>query len=186
VSGDCPTFDFIPNTQLAALRNLQAFPGMLLMDKWCGTGMRRSAIFSRDSTSGEYSASFISHSCAFNGSKWNFEEPRKLARYQNDAVYRGIRGPESFEPVLSSLTSLSSETLWRAISEMPAEWSGDDRYELDELVENIFNRRAMTRDLLLDLPRTLPGLFPHWMPAVGVKASWQQQPHGLRQKPMTA
>src|SRR6202022_1644195 len=51
--------DYLPEEQLAEVRNLNEFAGMLVVDKWTGNSNGRQAVFRRKGRERRYSATFI-------------------------------------------------------------------------------------------------------------------------------
>jgi hypothetical protein len=56
---DGQMFDYLPGTALSSVRNLDAFAGMLALDKWTCNTNGRQAVFWRKSRERLYTASFI-------------------------------------------------------------------------------------------------------------------------------
>jgi HipA-like protein len=53
------TFDYLPERILVKVRNLAAFPGMLVVDKWLGNANGRQAVFWKKAPERRYTATFI-------------------------------------------------------------------------------------------------------------------------------
>jgi hypothetical protein len=52
-------FDYLPENMLARVRNLAAFAGMLVVDKWLGNANGRQAVFWKKTQERKYTATFI-------------------------------------------------------------------------------------------------------------------------------
>jgi hypothetical protein len=95
--------DYLPEEQMAEVRNLGEFAGILALDKWTGNANGRQAVFTRRQRERRYRAVFIDFGYCFHAGEWRFEDaPLRGVYYRND-VYREITGWESFEPWLTRL-----------------------------------------------------------------------------------
>jgi hypothetical protein len=52
-------FDYLPESMLPKVKNLAAFAGMLVADKWLGNANGRQAVFWKKSNERKYTATFI-------------------------------------------------------------------------------------------------------------------------------
>ncbi len=57
--------DYLPEEQLAELKNLSEFAGILALDKWTGNANGRQAVFTRKPGNGGISAVFIDFGYCF-------------------------------------------------------------------------------------------------------------------------
>jgi hypothetical protein len=95
--------DYLPEEQMAEVRNLGEFAGILALDKWTGNANGRQAVFARKQRERRYRAVFIDYGYCFHAGEWRFEDaPLRGVYYRND-VYREIAGWEAFEPWLTRL-----------------------------------------------------------------------------------
>jgi len=155
--------DFLPAEQLAEVRNLGEFAGILALDKWTGNSNGRQAVFVRKQRERRYRAVFIDFGYCFQAGEWRFEDiPLRGVYFRND-VYQQIAGWESFEPWLTRLESMPAETVWAAASEVPPEWYGGDLGEMESLVEKLLARRTQIRELIEGFGRSDRWPFPKWM-----------------------
>jgi hypothetical protein len=155
--------DFLPAEQLAEVRNLGEFAGILALDKWTGNSNGRQAIFVRKQRERRYRAVFIDFGYCFKAGEWRFEDiPLRGVYFRND-VYREIAGWESFEPWLARLETMPAETVWAAASEVPPEWYGGDLGEMESLVEKLLARRTLIRELIEGFGRSDRWPFPKWI-----------------------
>ena len=155
--------DFLPAEQLAEVRNLGEFAGILALDKWTGNSNGRQAIFVRKQRERRYRAVFIDFGFCFQAGEWRFEDiPLRGVYFRND-VYQEITGWESFEPWLTRLETMPAETVWAAASEVPPEWYGGDLGEMELLVEKLLARRSLIRELIEGFGRSDRWPFPKWM-----------------------
>jgi hypothetical protein len=154
--------DYLPEAQLAEVKNLAEFAGILALDKWTANANGRQAVFARRQRERRYKAVFIDFGYCFHAGEWRFEDsPLRGVYYRND-VYRGVTGWESFEPWLTHLETLPADTLWKAANEVPPEWYGGDVGEMEALVEKLLARRSRLRDLIEAFRKTERNPFPNW------------------------
>jgi hypothetical protein len=156
--------DYLPEEQLAEVKNLGEFAGILALDKWTGNANGRQAVFTRRQRERRYRAVFIDYGYCFHAGEWKFEDiPLRGVYYRND-VYREIAGWESCEPGLARRETKAAETVWAAASEVPPEWYGGDLSEMEALVEKLLARRSRIRALIEGFGRSDRRPFPKWGP----------------------
>jgi hypothetical protein len=161
--------DYLPQEQMAEVRNLKEFAGILALDKWTGNANGRQAVFARRQRERRYRAVFIDFGYCFHAGEWKFEDaPLRGVYFRND-VYREIAGWESFEPWLTRLETLAAETVWAAANQVPPEWYGGDLSEMESLVEKLLKRRSRIRELIEGFGKSDRKPFPNWG-AAGTKS----------------
>ncbi len=144
--------DYLAEEQLAEVKNVEEFAGMLALDKWTGNANGRQAVFTRRQRERRYKAVFIDFGYCFHAGEWRFEEaPLRGVYYRND-VYQKISGWESFEPWLTRIEHLSEDTVWAAAADVPPEWYGGDVAEMEALVEKLLERRGRVREAIDGIP----------------------------------
>jgi hypothetical protein len=154
-------FDYLPINMLSRVRNVEAFAGMLAMDKWiCNVDIRQAA-FWRTRRERRYHVSFIDQGWAFNAGEWTFPDAPMRGVYEHDAVYKDIRGWQSFEPWLSRIERMSADVIWTIGKMIPKEWYGATE-DLEALVEALLQRRSRVRDLITCCRRSRKRSFPLW------------------------
>ncbi len=154
--------DYLPEEQLAEVKNLGEFAGILALDKWTGNANGRQAVFMRRQRERRYKAVFIDFGYCFHAGEWRFEDaPLRGVYYRND-VYREIAGWESFEPWLTRLETMPAETVWAAANDVPPEWYGGDVSEMEVLVEKLLARRSRIRELIEAFGKSDRRPFPKW------------------------
>jgi hypothetical protein len=155
--------DFLPEEQMAEVKNLSEFAGILALDKWTGNANGRQAVFARKQRERHYRAVFIDYGYCFHAGEWSFEDaPLRGVYFRND-VYREIGGWEAFEPWLTRLETMAAETVWAAASEVPPEWYGGDLSEMEALVEKLLQRQGRIRELIESFGRSDRQPFPKWV-----------------------
>jgi hypothetical protein len=166
--------DFLPEEQLAEVKNLGEFAGILALDKWMGNANGRQAVFTRRQRERRYKAVFIDFGYCFHAGEWRFEDaPLRGVYYRND-VYREITGWGSFEPWLTRLETMPAETVWAAANDVPPEWYGGDVGEMEDMVEKLLVRRSRIRELIEAFGNSDRRPFPKWGVAgeEGEEKSW--------------
>ena len=159
--------DFLPEEQMAEVKNLGEFAGILALDKWTGNANGRQAVFARRQRERRYKAVFIDFGYCFHAGEWRFEDaPLRGVYYRND-VYQEVRGWESFEPWLTRLETMPAETIWETANIVPPEWYGGDQAEMEALVEKLIKRQSRIRELVEAFGNSDRKPFPKWGVGVG-------------------
>lgn len=154
--------DYLPEEQLLSVKNLNEFAGILALDKWTGNANGRQAVFARKARERRYRAVFIDFGYCFHAGDWKFEDvPLRGVYYRND-VYREITGWEAFEPWLSRIETMPAETVWAAAEDIPPQWFGGDRDELEQLIDKLLTRRSAIRELIEAFRTSDRKPFPNW------------------------
>jgi hypothetical protein len=131
--------DYLPEDQLAEVRNLAEFAGILALDKWTGNSNGRQAVFTRKQRERRYRAVFIDFGYCFHAGEWRFEDaPLRGVYYRND-VY-----------------------VWAAANDVPPQWYGGDISDMEALVEKLLTRRSRIRELIEAFAKTARDPFPNW------------------------
>lgn len=155
--------DYLPEEQLAEIRNLGEFAGILALDKWTGNANGRQAVFAKKQRERRYQAVFIDFGYCFHAGEWRFEDaPLRGVYYRND-VYREITGWESFEPWLTRLETMPAETVWAAANDVPPEWYGGDLGDMEALAEKLLARRSRIRECIELFGKSDRKPFPKWV-----------------------
>ena len=165
--------DYLPDRELAEVRNLDEFAGILALDKWTGNANGRQAVFVRKPRERRYRAVFIDFGYCFHAGEWTFENvPLRGVYYRND-VYRGIAGWDSFEPWLSRIENIDEQTVWNAANQVPPDWYGGDLGEMEALVEKLLARRRLIRECIQAFGTSDRRPFPNWgATATAAADSW--------------
>ncbi|HKS66038.1 MAG TPA: HipA family kinase [Candidatus Acidoferrales bacterium] len=156
-------YDFLPETALEEVENLRDFAGMLAFDKWTCNTNGRQAIFFRPAGDARYRAQMIDNGFCFNAGEWNFPDAPLRGIYLRHRVYAGVTGIDSFEPWLSRIESRVGEAALDEIqSEIPPEWYDDDADALNNLLERLWKRRSLARELVIAAWKSSAQPFPNW------------------------
>jgi hypothetical protein len=154
--------DYLPEEQLAAVKNLEEFAGILVLDKWTGNANGRQAVFVRKQRERRYRAIFIDYGHCFHAGDWCYEDLPLRGVYPRNFVYRNVTGWESFAPWLERFETMPEETVWAAANEVPPEWYGGDLSEMERLVEKLLARRGRIREAIEMFGRSDRRPFPKW------------------------
>jgi hypothetical protein len=155
-------FDYLPAEMLDRVRNVDAFAGILAIDKWTGNANGRQVAFWRKSRERKYTATFIDQGYCFNAGDWSFPDYPLRGVYARNEVYAGVIGWDSFEPWLSVIERMAEEVIWRAAGEIPPEWYESEWDALEKLTCTLIARRSIVRDLILAFRDSMRRPFPGW------------------------
>ena len=154
--------DYLPEEQLAEVRNLHEFTGALVLDKWTCNANGRQTLFYRKGRERRYSATFIDQGFCFNAGEWRFIDAPLRGVYARNVVYRDVTGWESFEPWLSRVEELGAQGIWEIAETLPPEWYEGDAEVLEGLVNKLIERRSQVRDLITTFRESSRQPFPNW------------------------
>jgi hypothetical protein len=155
-------FDYLPESMLHKVKNLDAFAGMLVLDKWLGNSNGRQAVFWKKGREWKYTATFIDQGYCFNAGEWDFPDSALRGVYARNAVYEQVRGWESFEPWLARVESVEPLAVREVAADIPPEWIGNDWHDLETLVEEVIARRSKVRELITAFRNSSRQPFPAW------------------------
>ena len=155
--------DYLPREMLDRVRNLEAFAGILALDKWTCNADGRQAAFWRKTRERKYSAAFIDQGYCFNAGEWTFPDSPLRGVYPQNEVYACVSGWESFEPWLSRIEKLDEDAIWGLAGEIPPGWYGGSWGELEALMQRLIERKAIVRELILGFRESHRHPFPKWM-----------------------
>lgn len=156
------TFDYLPESMMAKVRNPEAFAGILALDKWLGNANGRQAVFSKKGREKKYTATFIDQGYCFNAGEWDFPDSALRGVYARNCVYQEVAGWESFEPWLSRIERFDPEAVRETAAAIPPEWIANDWPALEKLVESIVERRTKVRELITAFRLSSRQPFPKW------------------------
>jgi hypothetical protein len=154
--------DYLPETQMDEVRNLEEFAGMLALDKWTGNCNGRQAVFERKPRERRYRAIFIDQGYCFNAGEWTFPDSPLRGVFPRNLVYAGAIGWESFEPWLARIEEFDAAKLWAIAEETPPEWYGGDVRTIEHLMEQMLVRRGRVRELIEAFRDSDRRPFPNW------------------------
>jgi hypothetical protein len=154
--------DYLPEEQLALVKNVHEFAGILALDKWTCNANGRQAVFTKKQRERRYMATFIDYGYCFNAGEWIFRDSPLRGVFQRNVVYWGVTGWESFEPWLSRIEQLGEQTIWEIAETVPPEWYGGDIPALEAVVEHLIRRRSRVRELIDGFRESSRVPFPNW------------------------
>jgi hypothetical protein len=154
-------YDYLPENLLDRVRNLDAFAGILALDKWTCNANGRQAAFWKKSRERKWTACFIDQGYCFNAGEWSFPDSPLRGVYGRNDVYRGVTGWGSFEPWLSNVQSLDEQVAWQCAEIVPPEWYGETS-DIERLVEQLLKRRTKVAELILAFKDSSRQPFPNW------------------------
>jgi len=155
--------DYLPVEMFGMVKNLQAFSGMLVLDKWTGNANGRQAAFWRKLREKKYTAAFIDQGYCFNAGEWTFPDYPLRGVYARNEVYECVRGWESFEPWLTRIEKMETEIVWELAGSIPPEWYCGQWEELEKLVRTLLARRERVRELIEAFRVSARNPFPAWI-----------------------
>jgi hypothetical protein len=155
-------FDYLPESMLNKVRNLDTFAGMLALDKWLGNANGRQAVFWKKGREWKYTATFIDQGYCFNAGEWDFPDSALRGVYARNAVYEHVSGWDSFEPWLSRIEHFDPHAVLQVAEDLPPEWIGSDWQELKALVDQIIARRTKVRELITAFRNSSRQPFAAW------------------------
>lgn len=171
-------FDYLPDSTLHKIDNLQDFPRVLAFDKWTGNSDGRQAVYFKGPARLRYRAVFIDQGYCFNAGEWDFPDAPLRGTFARNSVYEGAVGWESFEPVLSRVEAIDPAIVWDIAHQIPPDWYQDDTRALSQLVASLHLRRPMVRDLITSFRNSTRNPFPNWRDRGPRSGSTQRLPRG--------
>ena len=165
VPGSTLVVDFLPDRLLRRVRDFAStFLGAFVFDKWTCNCNGRQLIFTRPAGQERpgYSAWLIDHGFCFNDGEWNFPDSPIRSLYPRRLVYENVRGLQSFEPYLSTIENLKAEQVQNCLKGIPSEWCGEDPRQLTRLAEQLYERRRLVRQAIVDAKNCSLRPFANW------------------------
>ena len=163
-------FDYLPVSAFDKVRNLEAFAGMLALDKWTCNTNGRQAVFWKKVRDKKYTATFIDQGYCFNAGEWSYPDSPLRGVYPRNEVYAQVTGWESFEPWLSCIESLDPQAIWEIAETVPPLWYGSSLTDLERLLDQLIERRGKVRDLIESFRKSTREPFQNWKENVVVAA----------------
>jgi hypothetical protein len=167
--------DYLPETMIGQVRNLETFAGILALDKWTCNADGRQAAFWRKLREKKYTATFIDQGYCFNAGEWSFPDSPLRGVFMRNDVYVGVTGWESFEPWLTRLEEMPVEEIAACAEDIPPEWYENDDDGMNMLIQELDKRRKKVRRLIEEFRKSTRSPFPNWRDGVDkatVPAMW--------------
>jgi hypothetical protein len=159
-------FDYLPESMLQTIANPEDFSRVLVFDKWTGNCDGRQAVFVKQSRDRFYRAVFIDQGYCFSAGEWDFPDSPLRGIFARNSVYEGVTGWESFEPVLYRVEQIDLADLWNIVREIPQEWYQHDTEGMSRLVDSLYRRGSLVRDLITSFRTSTRNPFPNWIATV--------------------
>jgi len=166
-------YDFLPDTLLDKVVNIQEFLGVLAFDKWIGNADARQAVFYRarlrqwppgssEAPRAGFVASMMDHGYVFDGPHWKFADSPLQGLYFRPRVYQKVTGWRDFEPWLDRVVYFPDEIVDAAQKQIPPQWMAEDAGALQAMLERLMARRRRVPDLIRESTRGRVNPFPEW------------------------
>jgi hypothetical protein len=155
------TSDVIRQRSFNRISNWPDMIRILVFDKWVGNCDNRQAVYAKQGK--QYRAVFIDQHQCFNAGRWTFPDLPHHGIYESRDVYREVTGWHSFEPTLSRTEKISRFDLWKFATEIPPEWYQHETDALARLIERLYRRRSVIRELITIFRKSGNTPFPNWM-----------------------
>jgi hypothetical protein len=158
--GRTAVYDFLPDSLLERVENLNEFRGVLAFDKWMGNADSRQAIFFRarlrewmpaSSAHGlrmGFVAQMVDNGYVLEGPHWRLTDSPVQGLYFRPAVYAGVRGLNEFEPWLGRIVQFPEEVVDQAFRQIPPSWLEGDEVAFEDLLSRLLLRRKRAPDLI--------------------------------------
>ena len=178
--------DLLPAACLPRVRNLDAFLGAVVFDKWTCNTDRRQAVYVCTHESAWYSAFLVDQGHCFNATNWDFPDSPLYGLYGSREVYLQVTSWESFEPWLTCLETLDAQEIWDIANSASPAWYERDLLALARLVSQLVLRQRRLRRFIADLKHSTVDPFPNWRqsafsyPAAGTSSRARQKPAAKR------
>lgn len=153
-------YDFLPDSLLRSVENLNEFRGVLVFDKWIGNADSRQAVFFRarlkewipasaaHSLKTGFVAQMVDNGFVLDGPHWRLIDSAVQGLYFRPAVYGGVSGLTDFEPWLSRVVQFPEEVVDQAVKQIPPSWLDGDEDAFEEVLGRLFARRKRVPDLI--------------------------------------
>jgi len=163
-------YDFLPDTLLPGVVNLEDFRAILVFDKWAGNADGRQSVFYRAMVrrgAGQprpgFVASMIDHGYVFDGPNWDFSDSPLQGLYPRRVVYDGVRSLDDFQPWLDHVLHFPEEVFDRAWKRIPPDWVAGDEDALENLLARLYERRCRVPELIQSARASRVQPFPNWI-----------------------
>jgi len=166
--GRTAVYDFLPDSLLPKVANLDDFRAILVFDKWVANADGRQCVFYRamlrqgEGAQPGFVARMIDHGFAFNGPNWDFPDSPLQGLYARRQVYEEVRSLDDFQPWLDQVRHFPEEVMDQAWKSIPPEWVQGEEFELEQVLERLFERRKRVPELIAACRGVRANPFPNW------------------------
>lgn len=155
--------DYLPESLFSKVVNRLDFARILVLDKWTSNADGRQAVFVKHPGRTEYfAAHFIDQGYSFNAGEWSFPDLALHGIYHRNYVYQDVTSWENFEPALTAAEEMDQQEIWECAAPIPSEWCGPAPDALPKLVEDLYRRRSLIRNLITAFRYSSRDPFPRW------------------------
>jgi hypothetical protein len=159
-------FDYLPAAMFNRVVNCRDFPRVLAFDKWTGNSDGRQAVFLKHPKEDRYRAIFIDQGHCFNADQWDFLDSPLRGAFALNSVYERVTGWEALESTLSQIEQIAETEIWSIAQEIPPEWYEYNTEALSRLIESLYQRRSLVRNLIASFRNSTRKPFPNWTATV--------------------
>ena len=167
-------YDFVPDSLLSKVENLDEFRGILVFDKWTANADARQSIFlrarlrefARTSLEHPLKTGFVAlmmdHGYIFNGPHWEYPDSPLQGLYYRPTVYQKVKGWDDFQPWLDRVIHFPERVVDEAYRSIPPEWLRGDEDALEAMLEKLMRRRNRVAELISACSAGRMKPFPNW------------------------
>ncbi len=146
-------FDFLPDSMMALVANLDHFVGALAVDLWTGKVEPRHTIYYKQ---GPYWACSIDHKGMFGGSTWDCRSDSSVKNPVATWAYQRVLTEAQIDLWTRQMNGIHESHLRQLFSATPECWLDSTTIaELEGLVDLLLSRRAMVPAMLEELAGTI-------------------------------
>jgi len=175
-------FDYLPSPLYGDVWNAPTICGALAFDLWTGNVDYRQCLFlARPELRRVYVLIMIDQGHCFGGGRWEFDDNPFRSLYPEKRGYEIVDGWDCFDPWLTRIEKMKERVIRTIASEIPPQWYGEKKEELDHLVERLIKRRSKIRELIEIVRESPEDVFPNWLSAKKGPVTSKSQTGGVQE-----
>lgn len=153
-------WDFVPDSLVHTIENVDDFAGMLVFDQWTCNSDGRQAAFIQRHRNHTFKAYMIDNGFCFGAADWIFKDSPLRGRYLKPSVYDFICGIDTIEAWINRIENgIDLSCLQVMAGFIPIQWYDNDRGALSDLICRLDRRRYRLRELLCAVQELHPQIF---------------------------
>ncbi len=153
-------WDFVPDSLVHTIENVDAFAGMLVFDQWTCNSDGRQAAFIQRRRNHTFKAYMIDNGFCFGAADWIFKDSPLRGRYLKPSVYDFICGIDTIEAWIDRIENGIDLSCLQVMARfIPIQWYDNDRGALSDLICRLDRRRDRLRELLCAVQELHPQIF---------------------------